>query len=135
MAVERKSIYWGESLSRVAGPLSELLGGEGAAVNALADRYAELIRRERPQLTLDEWQAVCDANNGVWSMSFSRETPTLQLIDDNIAERHGVDAAAINGILSGLPLAGKMAVLAVVEAAWASDLPAGRVAIEAALLR
>lgn len=146
MPADRREIYVGEALA--ANPLVPLLGGYTHAVNALADLYAELVRRERPELTLDEWEAVVVANNGVWHSLIAREIPMLQLIGElaespewqepEIAERdpsHGsdIDAARVNQILTSLSFGGRLAVLHVVMRAWASEGGASRRTIEEAL--
>lgn len=146
MPADRQSIFIGESLA--ANPLVPLLGGYTLAVNALADLYADLVRRERPELTLDEWEAVIIANNGVWQSLIAREIPTLQLISEladtpeweepEIAANdpsHGtdVDAGRVNQILTHLSFGGRLAVLHVVMRAWASPGGASRRTIEEAL--
>jgi hypothetical protein len=152
MPADRKYIYWGESLARVASPLLSLLGGEGAAVNAIADRYAELVRRERPEFTLDEWCAICQANDGVSMMAFAtHETPTLQLLGEQVADTPDwlppetvpgdpaevweVNAARVNEILTGLSFGGRLAVLHVVDSVWADERTNVRAVLQEILRR
>lgn len=121
---ERKSIYIGAGLARAIDQ-QDLFGGLTGMVNAVGDRYAEICRRERPALTLDEWCAVCDALNGVWSFQMgdgAANLPSLPLeIHDapGLADKWEVDVPRICGILAALSFAGRIAVIDMVERFWA----------------
>lgn len=122
---ERKSIYIGRGLARALAQ-QDLFGGTTGMVNVIGDRYAEICRRERPELTLDEWCAVCDALNGVWSFQLGDDgaanLPALMPeIHDapGLSEKWEVDVPRICAILNGLSFAGRIAVIDLVERFWA----------------
>lgn len=145
MPAKRISIYVGDSLARSIAALSVHLGADTAAINTLADRWQALLSSSRPELTLDEWCAIAEANSGVWMQSLTGDTPipTLQLLGetdeaggispDDPAVRWEVDAARVNQILTALPLAGRLAVLDVVEQVWANPTRGTRACLQAIL--
>jgi hypothetical protein len=125
----RKYIYIGERLATAAAPLTKLLDGDTSAINAIGDRYLEMVRRHRPELTLDEWCAVADALNGAWSEHLgNHEAATVITLgmaqtihDSDVGEKWDVDAASLVRAVDALDYAGRLAVLHVVEAVWADD--------------
>jgi hypothetical protein len=119
---DKKSIYIGENLAYCINALSDLIGGESMAMNAIGDRYRALIALNRPELTLEEWAAVCDDNNGIWSMSFEKRPPTLQMVETSTAEKHDANAGELNAAIANMTPLQRLAAVDVVERFWARSL-------------
>jgi hypothetical protein len=126
MPAPRKFIYIGPLLDHLTAPLAHHLDGLSNAVNVLASRYAGLLAGQRPNLTLDEWCAVAEDNNGIWTLSLADSFDgvgrvPLQFVEQSTAAKWQVDAAAINRVLADLSPAGRLAVVEVVERFWADE--------------
>lgn len=93
--------------------------GRSDAIRTMALRYAEVIRRSRPQLSSEEWDAVREALHG------GRYDDPLHLrgiplavedaFEDGVAERHGVDGPRLLEKLRSCTFAELVAIAAEVE--------------------
>lgn len=92
---KKSSIYIPDRLDAVLGPCGETTGMSlSGRIAAIVDRYGEIIRRHRPQLTRAEWMLLMDALNG-WA-SWAEAGRTLMIgialeVEDAIA-MHRLDA-------------------------------------------
>lgn len=104
-----------------------LAGGESlsGSINRIADRYYEVVRRSRIDLSPAELGAVRDAMNG-WLAEPAATIaggPALEVEDalaDGLAERHGIDGRALVEKLRGLTYAQELALVDAVEQHWRS---------------
>lgn len=107
-----------------------LAGGESlsGSINRIADRYYEIIRRSRIDLSDAELAAVRDALNG-WLAEPAATIaggPALEVadaLDDGLAERHGIDGRALLAKLRGLTYAQEVALVDSVEQFWRAATP------------
>lgn len=114
----KSTIYLGDRAEAILGrgPLS-------SAINRVADRYYELVRRSRVDLSPSELDAVRDALNG-WLAEPAATIaggPALEVEDalpDGLAERHGIDGPALVAKLRGLTYAQEIALVDAVEQYW-----------------
>lgn len=114
----KSTIYLGDRAEAILGrgPLS-------SAINRVADRYYELVRRSRIDLPQPELDAVRDALNG-WLAEPAATIaggPALEVEDalpDGLAERHGIDGPALVAKLRGLTYAQEIALVDAVEQYW-----------------
>lgn len=124
---QKASVYLADAslavLSAIQGPAEERYALSGR-INTIVGRYGEIVRRSMPELTLGEWCAVCDANNG--SMIDVEEFAAISasLLWANVAdspgigEKWGVDAKTLVKKLRGLSFAETIAVAEVVQRFW-----------------
>lgn len=100
------------------GPLS-------TSLNRAIDRYREILRRARVDLTYAERDAVRDALRG-WAAepaAMIAGGPALEVMDaieDGLAERHGVDGRALIEKLRALTFEQEVALVDSVERYWRS---------------
>lgn len=114
----KSTIYLGDRAEAVLGrgPLS-------SAINRVADRYYEIVRRSRIDLSPGELDAVRDALNG-WLAEPAATIaggPALEVEDalpDGLAERHGIDGPALVAKLRALTYAQEVALVDAVEQYW-----------------
>lgn len=67
---KKRGVWFGPDLQRLVDERSDREGGMRSAsgvINAVADRYLEIIRRSTPVLSTGEWCLIFDALNGVWA--------------------------------------------------------------------
>lgn len=107
-----------------------LAGGESlsGSINRIADRYYEIIRRSRIDLSDAELAAVCDALNGWLAEPAATISggPALEVEDalaDGLAERHGIDGRALLAKLRRLTFAQEVALVDSVEQFWRAVTP------------
>lgn len=107
-----------------------LAGGDSlsGSINRIADRYYEILRRSRIDLSDAEMDAVRDALNG-WLAEPAATIaggPALEVadaLDDGLAERHGIDGRALLAKLRGLTFAQEVALVDYVEQFWRAAQP------------
>lgn len=114
----RATIYLTDRAEAVLGT-----GSLSGTVNRIADRYYEIVRRSRPDLTPAELDAVRDACSG-WlaepaaTIAGGVALEVQDALDDGLAER--VDGAALVAKLSALTYAQEVALVDSVEQYWRS---------------
>lgn len=65
-------------------------------LSSIVERYGEIVRRHVPALTLAEWCAICDANNGCFMDDIPESVTMLwaNVVDSpGLDEKWGIDAA------------------------------------------
>ena len=115
MAPKRYSIYNSPALDRALSERIKPDSDEGdfrsrsSMISAMADRYAEIIRRSMPSLMVDEWMLIFDVMNGCWTM----DQPYLQAqgIAHQIADATEMDNAGEKWAVDGLDLARRIAAM------------------------
>lgn len=123
------SIYAGE-------PIQQALDGHdnrSGRLNTVAERYLDVVRRDCPALTEQEWCAVCDALNGHWweggdggvgvRMAWASVSDADRL--DGLGAKWGVDAQALAARMQCMSAGEQVALAEVVERFWQHcELPA-----------
>lgn len=109
-----------------------LSGGESlsGSINRVADRYYEVVRRSRIDLSPAELNAVRDALSGWLAEPAATISggPALEVEDalaDGLAERHGIDGPVLVAKLRGLTYAQEVSLVDSVEQHWRSVAPDG----------
>lgn len=107
-----------------------LAGGDSlsGSINRIADRYYEILRRSRIDLSDAEMDAVRDALNGWLAEPAATISggPALEVedaLDDGLAERHGIDGRALVDKLRELSYAQEVALVDYVEQFWRAVTP------------
>ena len=99
--------------------------GLSARVTEVVRQHGEMVKRATPELTLNEWCAICDALNG-WAMHDDLYEPTsawiniADAIEDGLGAKWGLDALALAHHIRDLPFAGAVAVCEVSRRFWQS---------------
>jgi hypothetical protein len=143
MTQKRYSVYANATLDQVLAdrlPHNDLEdwvahpGGVGfrtrsSLVSAIAERYAEIVRRSVPEMALAEWCLIFDALNGCWTID------NAALVANGVA-MEVADAAALNGAgakwcvdgqalanrIAALPFPAKIAIVDTAERFWSLDV-------------
>jgi len=88
-------------------------------------RYAEVCRRDLPQLSVDEWRLVMDALNGCWMHDTPAHWAALEIADaislNRLDTKWGVDGADLQRRLGALGHGGWVALVDAAERFWASS--------------
>jgi len=126
---KRRNIYIGPAL----GQLIDERAGDGArsvsgVINACADRYLETVRRHIPDLAAEEWMLIFDALSGVWAgntISLAIQSLPLGISDaltlDGLADKWGVDGAALLARLESMGWCERLAVIDTAERFLAAE--------------
>ena len=92
-------------------------------ITTIVRRYAELCRRDQPQLEVNEWKMVCDILNGIWlndsaSLSYvwAEVADACQL--NHTDKKWEVDGAALVNKLRALTYGQLVALVDEVERFW-----------------
>jgi len=127
----RTSLYLGAALRRLLDDRPEGAGlwTRSGLLNTVAARYAEIVRRHCPTLTLAEWCACMDALNGVWMQAQSTEEAGLltvvwaEVYDadrlDGLGVKWGCDARTLAERIREMDYAATVALVDAVERWWA----------------
>lgn len=115
---ERLSIYAGEPLALVLGGHDENRSGR---VNQVCARYLAIVADSQPRWSQAQWSAVCDALNGCWlGDDLSLRYLWAEVADtQGLGDKWGIDQDALVRELREMPMAGKVAVVELVERFWA----------------
>lgn len=118
------SIYPGAALDAA---LASNGGGRGRShrINQLADRYAEILRRNPPpELSEGEWSLIRDSLNGTLHEPAAMIRGVWQDVEDGLfdglAAKWGVDGPALVARLRALDYAQEVALVERIEAWWAT---------------
>ena len=148
MAPKRYSIYSSPALeAALAARIDPTAGDDGGGfrsrsslVSAMAERYAEVCRREAPTLALAEWLMIFDALNGCWMLdnaAMVAQSVAMEVADaaslNGTDRKWGVaDGQALARHIDGLSFAAKVAIVDAAERFWALDVqPDGTAQTEA----
>jgi hypothetical protein len=138
MAPKRYSIYASPALDRVltdrlpTDSESEGFRSRSSMISAIADRYAEIVRRAIPDLTTAEWCLLFDTLNSTWTLDDA--ALTAQGIAHNVAdgatldglgEKWGVDGLDLARRIEALPFAAKVGIIDTVERFWSLGVKEG----------
>lgn len=128
---KRFSIYASPALDRVLGDRLPPDASEGdfrsrsSMLSAIADRYAEIIRRAMPDLSEGEWRLIFDVLNGCWTLDkpyIQAQGLAHQIEDgttmDGLGEKWAVDGLALARRVADLPLASQLAIVDTAERFW-----------------
>jgi hypothetical protein len=120
MGGERITIYAGDPIRRVLQVDGENRSGR---LNAVCERFDAIISDELTRMTLsrDEWCAICDVLNGTWLLDHNWQSCWAEMLDSpEMDEKWGIDHQALGWRLHKMGLAGRAAIVDVVERFWAS---------------
>ena len=94
-------------------------------LGTVAERYVEIVKRHRPDLTYAEWNVCRDVLNGVWlrdaDMIRSIWADIHDSTDDGIGEKWAVDTKALADRIRTMPYAQLVALIEDVETWWAEQ--------------
>lgn len=124
MTSKRLSIYAGDPLERLVADRASDARPTTTVVNAVADRYLEIVRRCLPQLSRAEWLLCCDSLNGtittdraeLLAVMWAGIADSIHL--DNLADKWHVDGAALVARLRALSYPETVALVDTVERFW-----------------
>lgn len=124
MAAKRQSIYIPEKIQAILDGYGD--NSTSGAIASLLERYARITRESTPELTLSEWCALVDVNNGcgVW-LSGGHDPFELAwaiMADagpDGIDEKWGISHTDLAEKIRQLSVAGRCAVWDVSARFWA----------------
>lgn len=125
----KATIYLHPSTLTILGPRGEDKANLSGRINGIVQRYAGITSDSMPELSLGEWCAICDANNGTGAFELAGtdidEARHLwaNVADsgpDGLGDKWGVDLEALAKKLRAMPMASKAAVYEVVRAFWSS---------------
>lgn len=138
MAPKRYSIYASPALDRVLAerlkPDSEDEGfrSRSSMLSAIADRYAEIVRRSTPDLSTPEWCAIFDILNGCWMIDQPAMQATglaHQIADaaemDGLGEKWQIDALDLARRVAALTFAEQIAIIDTAERFWSLGVQDG----------
>lgn len=121
----RRSVFLSDTALAVLGEPESLSG----RLNSVVIRYGNIIAAECPELAEAEWLLICDMLNATVMDADHRDTdPARYLwVDigeagqlDGLAEKWGVDTAALSDRVKAMRLAERIAILEVVGRFWRS---------------
>ncbi len=98
-----------------------------ASLERIIDRYGELMRRSRPELTEAQWNLIYDAMNGTLHepAQLIRGSVAHGIGDaialDGLADKWQVDGPALINLLASLTYAQEVAVVDAAERYWAKQ--------------
>lgn len=103
------------------------------AITTLIERYSKLTAEATPQLTLGEWCAICDANNGcgIWLSAGGPDQGGQVWMNvaegekDGLNEKWGIDCADLGRRIMLMPLDSRLAVWDVAARFWNTEVAEG----------
>lgn len=119
------SIYLGAPLERLLAERQSDVQQPTTVVNAVADRYLQVVRRSLPALTSNEWMLVFDALNGLitWDSADRLAAIYANISDvirvDGLDRKWSVDGPALVQKLRALSYGETIALVDVAERFWA----------------
>lgn len=95
-------------------------------LSTVAERYAAILDRHRPDLSEAEWNAVRDALNGVWLRdALSLRSIWAEIADadrlDGLGRKWGIDAQALAVRVRDMDTATLVALVEAVESWWGAE--------------
>ena len=128
---KRTSIYIGSELTRLLNGRSDANSGlrsTSGVLNAVADRYLEIVRRSLPTLTEGEWCLIWDSLNGVWAQdNAGLYVPGIIMgVSDSISldaldQKWSVDGKALLSKLHEMSFCNLVAIVDSAELFWADN--------------
>jgi hypothetical protein len=98
----------------------EQAGVPASRISHICGRYMELIAAVMPEFTVNEWCAICDANNGVALFDSVSLAGCVANVADSpeLKDKWDIDIRALARRMDALPAASKIAIGEVVERFW-----------------
>lgn len=127
--LKRKSSVWltPELIEIIEATFPEGRGNMSGRINTIILRYAEMVARSAPELSLAEWCAVCDANNGTVTDEMPMSVTLLWAnVHDcrGLGEKWDVDVKKLVNKMRSWTYAESVACAEIVERFW-SDMSQG----------
>lgn len=123
---KRNSIYLPDHIGEYLKSFGE--NSLSGSIATLLDRYKAITAAACPELTVAEWCAICDANNGcgAWLSAGSDQYQSLwaNVYDseaDGLDEKWGISCRDLAERIRSMPMAQKAAVWDVAARFWASS--------------
>lgn len=142
---KKTTIYLSDPLLQAVGPCGEESGGPSLSgrLATIAERYLEIVRRARPELTRAEWCVILDANNGHFEGLGSAGLGSLMwanvadAANDGIGQQWGLSADQVRDLawrLQSLPHASLVSICEAAEQFWLrASLPTDQAMTEAGI--
>jgi hypothetical protein len=117
----KMSFYAAEPVDRLLADAGE--DGKSQRLNRVADRYAEVVRRDVPELRAGEWMYLVDMLNSTWL----EPAAVIHVIGDDVEEaeeldglgaKWGVDPRSLAARVRGMTAGERTAMAEVVERWW-----------------
>jgi hypothetical protein len=121
---KKSGVYIGPELEAAIGPVDDSIT-VSARINAIGDRYAEIMRRAQieKRFSEPEWNLLRDSLNGVYKQPASQIARLWHGIEDSIeldglADKWEVNGEALLAKLRGLSFVEEVAAVESVERWW-----------------
>ena len=126
--LKHKSSVWltPELISIIQATFPEGRGNMSGRINTILSRYAEMVARSAPELSLSEWGAVCDANNGTMTDDMPASVTLLWAnVHDSrgLDEKWDVDVKKLVNKMRAWSYAESVACAEIVERFWSDPIP------------
>lgn len=127
---KRPSIYVGAALEAVLAQQKSATTSTSGIINSLAEFYTEVIRRNMPELSQDEWLAIMDCMNGTATDNLALTLGGIAHNLEDAIELDGLDgkwsiSKDLPAAINDLRWEGKAAILDVVKRFWAMSEEGG----------
>jgi len=128
---KRPSIYVGKTLEQIIVDIQGKHDNKvSAVIKAVADRYAAIIRRNTPEVTVNEWCSLMDILNGYATDSIDQAVNGISwsLEDaiemEGLGEKWGIDAAFVQRV-ADLTYEQRLSIIHVGERFWSTKAEEG----------
>lgn len=126
---KKTSIYLSDPLLQAVGPYGEDIAGPSLSgrLATIGERYLEILRRARPELTKAEWCVILDANNGTFEgLGTAQLGPMMwanvaDSIEDGIGPKWGLTDEQVADLarrMQAMPHAAQVSIVEAVERFW-----------------
>jgi len=126
---KKSTIYLSDPLLQAVGPYGEDIAGPSLSgrLATIGERYLEILRRARPELTKAEWCVILDANNGTFEgLGTAQLGPMMwanvaDSIEDGIGPKWGLTDEQVRDLserMRALPHAAQVSIVEAVEQFW-----------------
>lgn len=129
----KRGVWFGPQLQRLVDERADRDAGMRSAsgvINAVADRYLEIVRRSLPVLSVGEWCLIFDSLNGVWHQDHAAlyvgaltHGITDSIALDRLDQKWEVDGAALLRTLEQCSFCGRVAIVDAAERFWTTPDP------------
>lgn len=122
---KRTTIWISDQAEEALGPVKQAEGDSlSGRINSILIRYDQIRVEDCPELTVNEWCAICDANNSSWLQAESAENDPARYAWMNVAdsdeldEKWGVDRLDLARRMKTMTISQQCAVIEVIGRFW-----------------
>lgn len=126
----KRGVWFGPQLQRLIDERADRASGKRSAsgvINAVADRYLEIVRRSMPVFGVGEWCLIFDSLKGIWAQDHAAlyvGALTHGISDsialDRIDHKWAVDGAALVDMIEQCSFCARVAIVDAAERFWAA---------------